>query len=792
MRVPLSWIHDFTPLDAPVDEIAAALNRVGLEVEGIEAPGADITGVRAARVLDVTAHPDADRLRLVDIDTGDHTTRVVCGAPNVHQGMLAPFAPAGATLPGGITLERRKIRGQVSDGMLLSPRELGLGDDHDGILDLDPDATPGTDVRELLGLDDVIFDLSITPNRPDAMCVIGVARELAAAFTLPFHVPPAEAPTDPDARRPVTITVENADRCPRYLARVAAVTLGEAPAWMQQRLVKAGMRPISNVVDVTNYVLLERNQPLHAFDLDRLAGPGIVVRLAEPGEHLTTLDGVDRTLDPEDLLICDADRVPQAIAGIMGGGRSEVSTDTTAILLESAYFERMGIARTSKRLKLRSESSARFERGTDPDGVASAAERAMELFTHVATARVAPDAVDEYPHPVVRPRITLRTSRVNAILGTELRDTDVLDALRPLEIDVTGGDDDIVAIPPTFRPDLEREIDLIEEVARRVGFDRIGRTVARPRDQVGGLTPAQAERRQVADALVGVGAAEVTTIPLVAPDLLARFGIADAVALANPLRADESVLRASLLPGLLTTAAANRARGRPDLALFEIGTVFFPPPPKQLLPVERIDVGALLTGSLWRRPLEPDRPVDAYDAVDLVRVVADALELDGWDLEAATIPGYHPGRAARIRAGGSVVGAVGELHRDLLAAVGISTPVVGFEADLDALRAAPRRDRTFWPLSPYPPSTIDLAFVVDDTVPAAAIAATLRDVAADLTENVRVFDEFHSPALGAGKRSLAFALQFRAPDRTLTDAEVAALRQRCVDAVAATYGATLR
>ncbi|HSO96124.1 MAG TPA: phenylalanine--tRNA ligase subunit beta [Acidimicrobiia bacterium] len=792
MRAPLSWLRDFTPLDAPVAEIAAALNRVGLEVDAIDVLGDDITGVRAARVLDVTVHPDADRLRLVDLDTGDGTTRVVCGAPNVHPGMLAPFAPAGATLPGGLTLERRTIRGQVSDGMLCSPRELGLGDDHAGILDLDPDTVPGTDVRELLGLDDVVFDLAITPNRPDAMCVVGVARELAAAFILPFHVPEPDAPTDADARRPVTVTVDAPDRCPRYLARVATVTLGDSPPWMQQRLVKAGMRPISNVVDVTNYVLLERNQPLHAFDLDRLAGPGIVVRHAEPGEHLTTLDGVDRTLEPDDLLICDADRVPQALAGIMGGGHSEVASDTTAILLESAYFERMGIARTSKRLKLRSESSARFERGTDPDGVATAAERALELLTHVAAAGVAPDAVDQYPERAARPRIALRTSRVNAILGTALRDTDVLDALRPLEIDVTGGDDDIVAVPPTFRPDLEREIDLIEEVARRVGFDQIGRTVARPHNQVGGLTAAQAERRVVTDALVGAGAAEVATIPLVAPDLLARFGATDPVALTNPLRADESVLRAALLPGLVTTAAANTARGRPDLALFEVGTIFLRPPAGQLLPVERVDVAALLTGGRFRRPLEPDRPVDAYDAVDLVRILADTLELARWDLEAASIPGFHPGRAARLRADGHVVGAVGELHHDVLTAVGLTGPVVAFEADLDALRDAPRRDRAFRPLSPYPPSTIDLAFVVDDAVPAAAIAATLRDAAGGLAEEVRVFDEFRSSELGATRRSLAFALRFRAPDRTLTDADVAELRQRGIDAVTAAYGATLR
>ena len=483
MRAPLSWIRDFTPVDQPVDEIVAALNQVGLEVESVEQPGAGLGGVTAARVLDVVAHPDADAVRLVDVDTGNGTTRVVCGAANVHTGMVAPFAAVGATLPGGVTIQRRTIRGQVSDGMLCSASELGLGDDHRGILDLDATTTPGTDVREVLGLDDVILDLSITPNRPDAMCVIGVARELAAHFGLPLTVPEPHAPKGA-IDRPIGVVIEAPDRCPRYLGRVASVALGDSPAWLAQRLIKAGMRPISNVVDVTNYVLLERNQPLHAFDLDRLAGPGILVRRAEAGETITTLDGVDRLLDVEDLLICDAARTPHALAGIMGGHDAEVTGATQAILLESAYFEPLGIARSSKRLKLRSESSARFERGTDPDGVAASAERAMELLADVAGAQVAAAAVDQYPRPASRPRIALRTSRVNGILGTDLTDTAVLDALRPLEITVQGKGDDIVASPPTFRPDLTREIDLIEEVARSIGFAVIGRRVARPADPV--------------------------------------------------------------------------------------------------------------------------------------------------------------------------------------------------------------------------------------------------------------------------------------------------------------------
>src|SRR4051794_4986786 len=437
MRAPLSWIRDFTPVDAPVADLVSALNQLGLEVEGVEQPGEEVTGVLAAKVLEVTPHPTSNKpLTLVDITTGARTARVVCGAPNVVAGMVVPYAPPGATLLGGFTLERRKLAGEVSDGMLCSAKELGLGDDHRGILGLDDTTELGRDVREVLGLDDVIFDLAITPNRPDAMCIVGVARELAAHFALDFVLPDPVAPTDPAVTSDITVVVEDVARCPRYLGRVARVTMGDSPAWMAQRLVKAGMRPISNVVDVTNYVLLERNQPLHAFDLSHLAGRGIVVRTADEGETITTLDGVERTLSTEDLLICDAERVPQAVAGIMGGSTSEVSDATTEILLESAYFSRMGIARSSKRLKLRSESSARFERGIDPDAVGENAERAMELLVQVAGAQVAPDTVDVYPAPVERTRIRLRASRVNAVLGTELDAEDVWDALAPLGIEL--------------------------------------------------------------------------------------------------------------------------------------------------------------------------------------------------------------------------------------------------------------------------------------------------------------------------------------------------------------------
>jgi phenylalanyl-tRNA synthetase beta chain len=797
MLAPLSWLREFTPIEAPVDDIAAAFNQLGLEVESVDHPGAEISGVVAARVLDVVKHPNADTLTLVDIDFGSGQTRVVCGATNVVAGMIVPYAGVGATLPRGIALERRKIRGEVSDGMLCSGAELDLGSDHSGILGLDPSSVPGTDVREVLGLDDVIFDLGITPNRPDAMCIVGLARELAAHFKLPLDVPDPETAVDGSVENDITVAIDALDRCPRYLGRVARVTMGSSPLWMAQRLIKAGMRPISNVVDVTNYVLLERNQPLHAFDLARLGGRGIVVRLATDGERITTLDGVERELTAADLLICDAERTPQAIAGIMGGSTAEVSEATREILLESAYFERMGIARSSKRLKLRSESSARFERGIDPNGVARNADRAMQLLAAVAEVHVAPDSEDVYPHPVERAQIRVRTSRVNHVLGTDLDAEEVWDALAPLELDLddAGDGDALLATVPTFRPDLDREIDLVEEVARRIGFDRIGRTLPHAQGRVGALTTLQRERRLVADALVGAGLSEAITLSLVAPADLERAGapLERVVRASNPLRAEESVLRTAILPGLLRAVSVNRSQGMHDVALFEQGHVFLAPADGSgPLPDEPELVAAAFAGTVHRRPIEDDRPVDVYDAVDALRAVVDALDIEDFALEPADVVGYRRGRAARVLAGGAAVGVVGEVSDSVVDSLGLERPVVAFEVVLDDLLAAPRRDRQFAPISRFPASTIDLAFEVADAVPAGAVERTLRDAGGELLEDVRVFDEFRSDALGAGRRSVAFTLRFRAPDRTLTDAAVADLRKRAIDAVSAAHGAELR
>lgn len=794
MRAPLSWIREFASIEAAPRDVAEALDQLGIEVEAVDEPGREIRGVIAARIIDVVPHPDADKLRLADVDYGDGQTRVVCGAPNIEAGMVVPFAPAGATLPGGFTLERRKIRGVVSDGMILSPKELELSDDHEGILALDPATAVGVDVREVLGLDDVIFEVAITPNRPDAMSIVGIARELAAHFHVPLTVPEPASRTGGATEAAITVVVDDTARCPRYLARVSTVAIGASPRWMARRLTLAGMRPISNVVDVTNYVLLERGQPLHAFDLDRLAGPGIVVRLAVDGERITTLDGIERTLTPDDLLICDANGVPQAIAGIMGGSTAEVSEATRSILLESAYFQPMGISRSSKRLGLRSESSARFERGVDPNGVGAAANRAMELLEQVANADVLDGAVGVYPSPLEPEQITVRTERVNALLGTALDDAAVVSALEPLGIEITATNGALSATVPTWRHDLEREIDLVEEVARRVGFNEIPRTLPSTTGQTGGLTVGQRERRLVADTLVGMGCAEAVTVPLLAPPELERFGLAldDAVQAANPLRAEESILRPMILPGLVAAVARNAGYGIDDVMLFELGHVFRAPIGDDTLPDEREHVAATLAGQVRRASIEPDRAVDVYDAIDIVRAVGDALELSGLTLVPASAAGLHSARTAAVLVDGVGAGHVGELAPGVLAAIELVGPVVAFELDLGILFDGRRRDRAFRSPSKYPASTIDLAFVVADAVPAASIATTLRDAGGALLESVRCFDVFRSDSVGAGRVSLAFALRFRAGDRTLTDEEVGGLRQACIDAVVSTHRAELR
>jgi len=796
VKVSLSWLRDFAPFGDDVDDLASSLSELGLVVDGVERVGEGLDGVIVARVVATNPHPDADKVQLVEVDVGDGgpTRQIVCGAFNFGPGDLVPLATIGARLPNGMEIGRRKVRGQWSEGMLCSPTELGLDDDHSGIMIVEAEgATPGMPLAEALGIHpDAVFDLDITPNRPDALSVAGVARDLAAHYHLPFALP-APPPLAPDeGTSPATIEVDAPDLSARFTGTVIrGITVGPSPPWLAGRLTTAGMRPISNVVDVSNYVMLELGQPNHAYDLDRLPGRGLLVRRGREGETIVTLDEVERGVGPDDCLICDAEGTPVGVGGIMGGASSEISDATTTVLLESAWFRPEAIARTAKRLGLRSEASVRFERGVDPEGAHRAAARFVELLTSTAGGEVVGGVVDvshpdHLPAPVT---VAVRTARVNSILGTDLTSEQVRGYLDPIGFTAEAGagaadgKGTLAVTIPSWRPDSEREIDVIEEVARHHGYHRIPRTRP-PVATVGALNRYQRDRRLVADILVGAGLSEAWATSFLAPDDLARAGLPpDAIEVENPLAAEESILRPSLLPGLLKALVTNANHRRPDVALFELGHVFLAPTPgdDRRLPDEPEQLAVVLAGR------------DASEAVRTWRALAAGLRLDDVRLRAASRPGLHPTRTAELVAGATVLGVVGEVDPGVLAAHQLDGPVGWVQVDLGLLLGeAPRRPSTYRPISRFPSADVDLAFVVDDDVPAGDVERTLGAAAGDLLERVELFDVYRGPGVPPGSRSLAFHLRFSALDHTLTEDELAAVRRRCIDAVVAQRGGRLR
>jgi len=832
VRVPLSWLRDFAPFGTDTAALAATLDDLGLVVESVEQVGEGLGDVLVAKVVAIDAIEGADKIRKVTVDSGGGPTEVVCGAWNFEVGDLVPFAPVGAVLPGGFEISRRTMRGVVSNGMLCSGAELRLSDDAGGLLILGrdgtgpaPGAAPGTPLVEALGIEaDTVFDLAIEANRPDAWSVAGVARDLAARLRLPFGLPePTTVPVgEEEVGALASVVVEDPDLCPRFTARVlTGVRVAPSPQWMARRLTLAGMRPINNVVDASNYVMLELGQPTHPYDLDRLAGAGVRVRAARPGEQVVTLDGVLRTAgtravgpgdDRRDCLICDATGSPVGIGGIMGGAGTEITTTTTRVLLEAAYFDPMAIARSAKRFGLRTEASARFERGCDPDGIDRAASRLVALLAQTAgpAYRLAPGVLD-LRGPVPEPtRVQVRTERVNAILGTDLDDGDIAGYLEPIGFTCERPGPGLLSVTvPSFRPDTAREIDVIEEVARHHGYSNLPRR--RPfTTQVGRLTPYQRERRLVREVVAGLGAHEAWTTSLLAPQDLTRARLTDppaAIEIENPLTPDESVLRTSLLPGLMRALAYNADRRHGELRLFEIGRVFPPPAPER---VERalghedpacsvVDERELLGVALAHDGDDARRAVAAWevlaDALGVIEVEVRALA-PGDPLGA----GLHPTRSALLVAVGAqesaVVGQVGEVDPEVLEAFGLAQAhqrVGWLQVDLGVLlRDVARRSPLLAPVSRFPSSDVDLAFVVADDVPAAEVRRVLVAAAGELLETVTLFDVYRGPGVEAGARSLAFRLRFCAPDRTLTDREVGQLRAACITAVERATGARLR
>lgn len=795
MRVSVAWLRELVDFDVSPEELAQMLNLSGTKLETITRPGAEVRGVVVAEVQAIEDHPGADNLVLVDVSTGEgHSQRVVCGARNFRVGDRVPLATVGARLPGGLEIAERKIRGQTSAGMLCSAAELGVSRDHSGILVLPPDAPLGADVAGVLGFDDVILEFEITPNRGDCLSMIGIAREVSALLGSPLRLPDARVPAA-SVDNPVEVRIDDTQGCPRYLARyMEDVSVGPSPAWLVARLLAAGLRPISNVVDVTNYVLLETGHPLHAFDAAKVAGPAIVVRRAEDGELLRTLDGVERKLVAEDLVIADGQRAI-ALAGVMGGEDTEVGRDTKAVILEAALFDHASVAYTARRHGLRTEASMRFERRADPENVPYAAGRAARLLGETAYARVSPDVADVYPVEVRRARITLRPERTNRLLGIDVPADAQAGYLRALGLEVQAAPGRIDVVVPTFRPDLEREADLIEEVARLAGFDLLPSTL--PPGAAGALTPAQAAVRRCARLLAGMGLHEAWTTSFASPAELDALGLAPdhparaQVELMNPMTEEATALRTTLLPGLLRAAARNVARRVPDVALFEVANAY--EPSERELPKESQLLAAVFCGARSQKSWRGERrDWDLYAVKGVVEALLAALRIGGASFEPYGARPFHPTRAARLVLGGQGIGVLGELHPETCEAFDVPERTAALELALGPLIAALPGKPVVQEPPRLPAVYFDLAFIVERSVPAGRVEEAVRLAGRPEVAAVRLFDVYEGEQVGEGRKSLAFALELRAPDRTLTDAEAAAVRERIVRAVAERTGGELR
>ncbi|MGH2807424.1 MAG: phenylalanine--tRNA ligase subunit beta [Actinomycetota bacterium] len=793
MKVSLSWLQEFVRVDVPVEKLVDLLNLSGTKVEAVHRPSEEvIEGIRVAEVVDISDHPNADNLTLVEVKLGgDETERVVCGARNFAVGDRVPLATVGAHLPG-MDITERKIRGEVSRGMLCSGAELGISKDHSGILVLPPDAELGADVGKVLALDDTVIELEITPNRPDCMSMIGVAREVGALLGHEVTRPEMDAPVKDDLRSPVTVDIQDPDGCPRYVARyLEDVTIGPSPSWLATRLLRAGVRPISNVVDVTNYVMLELGQPLHAFDATRIDGRKIVVRRAKRGERFRTLDDVDRSMTTDDLMIADPKKA-LAIAGVMGGEDSEVAPDTTTVILESAYFDPTSVSLTARRQLLRTEASARFERGADPEAQAIAASRAARLIAELCGASVSPDVADENPRPFTRRTIAFRPARTGVVLGKDIAPDAQASWLRAIDLGVQGAGDDLTVDVPGFRPDLTREADLVEEVARLAGFEQLPSTL--PPGRIGRLDPEQALDRAVRRRLSAMGVQEAWTNSFASEADLAALGIGDAskaVRIANPMSEDEDLLRTSLLPGLLRSAARNVAHRADGVALFELSHIYEASGDE--LPHEPVVLGAIFAGTRSHQAWQgSERRWDFFAA----KGVLDAL-LAGMGMPQPTYgpvrgDAFHPTRAAQIAIGGASAGVLGELHPATCERFGVPEGTIALEVSFAPIAALIPPRVQVGDLPRFPAVNIDLAIVVDESTAQGDVMATIEAAGRPELASVRLFDQYRGDQVSNGKKSLAYALQLRDPDKTLTDEDAARVRERVVTALSERFGAKIR
>jgi phenylalanyl-tRNA synthetase beta chain len=825
VRIPVSWLREYADLPTDAGLVAETLTRLGIEVESVADLRSTVDGpLVVGRVESVEQLRQFKKLiRYCQVDVGEAAPRgIICGAPNFAEGDLVVVALPGTVLPGGFAIAARRTYDHISDGMICSARELGISDDHTGIIVLPAGCgAPGDDAKPLVGLDDIVLDVEITPDRGYCMSVRGLARELSYALGVPFR-DPADAPAPGATKQPpYPVTVRDQVGCDRFAARLVTGIdpTASSPDWMKRRLAVAGIRSIGLAVDITNYLMVELGQPMHAFDPNRLAGP-LVVRRALAGERLTTLDGVDRALDPEDMVICDAgvggpDGVPVSLAAVMGGENSEMLPDSTDVLFEAAHWEATMISRTARRHRLWSEAAKRWERGVDPRLPLVALARAVELMREYGGGEVDTRVLDI--DAVVPPRpVRIATDLPSRVAGVEYPPERVIELLRAIGARVEPDGDALEVTPPSWRPDIAQPADLVEEVVRLDGYEKVPSVlpVAPPGN---GLTPQQRRRRSVGRALAEAGYVEVLSYPFVSPAALDALGLPEgdprrnALRLANPLSDEEPLLRTTLLPPLLAAVRRNLGRGARDLALYELGLVFHPspvrtPPPQMgvahrpsdeelaaseaVVPDQPWHVAAVLTGEV-----EPagwwgaGRAALWADAIEAARIVADAAGTPATVRKASLAP-WHPGRCAEIVVADRVIGHAGELHPSVCAALDLPKRTAAMELNLDALPLPGTAPAPAF--STYPPALIDVALVVDAATPAAQVREALVEGAGPLLSGVRLFDVYTSDTLGAGRKSLAYKLTFRAPDRTLTVDEAVAARDAAVAVAADRVGATLR
>jgi phenylalanyl-tRNA synthetase beta chain len=758
LRVPISWLREYVPIELPLDEFATKLSVASAEIEGIERIGVTETDgnlerFRVGRVLEAEKHPNADRLQLCRVDVGEGEPRqIVCGAWNFGPGATVAVALPGAVLPDGLELEQRKVRGELSDGMILAEDEVGLGTDHSGIMVLDDGPEPGTPLADVLPLVEDVLVVESTGNRPDLLSVYGVAREAAALQDVPLGPRPGSVPGHVPAE-PVAVEVADFTACPRYIGRLFRnVQIGPSPTWLKSRLLAAGMRPISNVVDITNYTMLALGNPLHAFDFDTLRGGRIVVRHAREKETLRTLDGVERGLEPEDLLIADAERAI-ALAGIMGGEETEIGEETTNVLLEAANFEPFTIYRTSERLRLRTEGSNRWEKGVDPHLAGPAAELATQLLIDLAGAEWVGD-VDVNDGLPERPVVGYRPQRADAVIGIETRADEQYGLLGRLGFEREG---DSVVVPTWRARDVVREIDVVEEVAR-FRLEDVPFTLPARRAMFGTLSREQQLRRRVEDALVGLGFSETYT-PSLRPDDEKKWKLPE------PIAVELTALRTSLLPSLVDAARRNVDAGAQRIALFEIARVYLS---NGDLPNERLHVAAIAQGGFPH-------------VKGVVETLYATLKAEP-RFARAEHPLFHPGKTARTPAG-----VLGELHpRALEGEWG------AFELDLESLFAESREPVTYQDVITYPAVRQDLAFTVPEDVTAGELVDAAREAAGPELRDIDVFDVYRGEQLGEGEKSIAFRVAFQSPERTLSDEDAASLREKITEALSRRFGAVLR